>query len=852
MALSTSILDGGQFELAETWDTSTAPGSGDTFLISDGDTVIYDSEVSNGDGFGDSTIDGVLEHSAPMNMNGRLYLRKGGLHQKPGSEILFKGTTGNEHGIYMYGNSGDGAFHIAEGTDGMFSTKLNEGKAAGSTDLDVDTGMASRFAIGDWIAVWENNGKSTKGSTGDQDAIHFCDEGFWIHDIDGDTIYPREFVGPEDVTITAADTTTLTLSNAKKFSVGQKVIFGTGSNRNVTSITAVNYSANQVTIGDSVGSTTVVGETIYYTGTAKNHVDNSKVRKVATTVTTAASGGTSQIIVGSAVGFAVDDEIWIEARSECGASGGTPDTDDISYWTYNARHTISSLDTGTGEINLDSALPYNVVQGALVTRLTRDIIIGAQTFGTDRPYLYYQHTDDFFTRKVILKDVWFRGIGNSNNNTYSGFAIRGYFSTNDGASGDGGDVNGDAWTQNTESLPVDVNCEYIKDDRQPYIEGCVAIFSQTRDHSGLWLWDAYHTKMRCMVVGRARDGIHLYNDPSQACYNTISFENRYHGIRNYLSQWNTETAYIYCSRNERGLRFNTCFSGGMGAHHIINDANSHYQMWLYAQGPASGQFWNIRCTGGRYGVLLERCAGDVVFHRSEVKPATAYAVSSTYMSNAGSSWGGHMGYFGLHHQRYVNLEKDFEYDGWEARSYHCLITWDADEDAYLFRRRSDSSGYPVLCDSFYVPADTTCWIRIEAKAAAGFNGSYPYAYAHSGRHGQTMAYSRVSQTGTPDWQSMVGGGQEDSIFTSSFDTNYEQKDFTIQPVGFGRFIQAGIVSHHNSASEGFYVKPIMVTFDKPAPMREMITINQKKTGTGLIRIAAGPSDKIVRIGGGVI
>ncbi len=175
MALSTSILDGGQFELAATWATFTAPGSGDTFLISDGDTVIYDSEVSNGDGFGDSTIDGVLEHSAPMNMNGRLYLRGGGLHQKPGSEILFKGTTGNEHGIFMYGNSGDGAFHIAEGTDGMFSTKLNEGKAAGSTDLDVDTGMASRFAIGDWIAVWHNNGKGIKGSAGDHDAVHFCD-----------------------------------------------------------------------------------------------------------------------------------------------------------------------------------------------------------------------------------------------------------------------------------------------------------------------------------------------------------------------------------------------------------------------------------------------------------------------------------------------------------------------------------------------------------------------------------------------------------------------------------------------------------------------------------------------------
>ena len=43
-----------------------------------------------------------------------------------------------------------------------------------------------------------------------------------------------------------------------------------------------------------------------------------------------------------------------------------------------------------------------------------------------------------------------------------------------------------------------------------------------------------------------------------------------------------------------------------------------------------------------------------------------------------------------------------------------------------------------------------------------------------------------------------------------------------------------------------------MTFDKVPPIREMTTINKKNTGTGLIRVAAGPTDKVVRIGGGII
>ena len=388
------------------WLTSAA---GDTFNIAAGHTVTYAADVNSGnDGFGDSYIYGILVHNKKMHMNGRLYIKGGGtLHQTSGSEILFKGATNDTHGLWHENEAN--ANWIAEGTDGMFTSKLDGAQDAESTVLQIDSNSASRFAAGEWISVFENNGNTKRSD--DASPAAFKDEGFWIHDVDisNDRLYFKRYVGPEDVTITSVDGTTLTLSNAKKFSVGQAVIFGTGSNRNITTISATNYSRNEVTVAAITG-TTSSGTGIYYTGTEKHHVDNSKVRKVATVTTAASNGGTNTITVAHSVGFAANDEIWVEARSECGASGGTADTDDINHNAYSGVHTISSINPANDTITLDSNLPYNVVNGALVTRLTRDIVVGAQTLNTDKPFYYLEDTSSY-TRKLIVKGCVFQGRG---------------------------------------------------------------------------------------------------------------------------------------------------------------------------------------------------------------------------------------------------------------------------------------------------------------------------------------------------------------------------------------------------------------------------------------------------------
>ena len=837
----------GEFNVASTWGGGGYPSAnGDTFNIAAGHTVTCNANAAPSDGFGDSYIYGVLVHvDSKIHMNGRLYIKGGGtLHSKAGSQLLFKGATNDTHGLFHENETY--ANWIAEGSDGTPCTKISGNQNAEVTVLPVDS--ATNFAVGDWISVYDN---ISAGHRSDHNwHTYYCDEGFWIHDINGNNIYFKRFVGPEDVTISEASGTTLTLSNAKKFSVGHKVIFGTGNNRNVTSISAVDYSKNQVTIADSLVGTISAGTGIFYTGTEKFHVDNSKVRKIATVTTAASNGGTNTVTLASKAGFAVDDEIWIEARSECGASGGTADTDDINESTYNAVHTIQSIDNSTNVITLTSNLPYNVVSGALVTRLTRDIVVGAQTLGTDKPYYYMEHTGSY-SRKLILKDVYFRGVGNSNNNVYSGVTFRGYASTNDGADGDGGDKDGDDWNANTNALPVTVSVEYQKHDQSPWIEGISAWFNSdghARDHSGLWLWDARGFRIRCGTVIRSRDGLHGYWDPDQAYYNCIVAESRYRGIRAEGHHDRTEYAYCYLSRCERGIHINDWYDPGLGIHDIISDASDQYGLYLYNAGPLSGGMWNIRITGCRYGVLLERNGTDIHLIRSSIKQATAYEQSDPtgQMFWAGSSRSGHYGLYGYNISRAVFLNEDFEYDKVGYYSYHIRYEWDETEQAYSCRRRSDSSGYPVISDCVYVPPNTVLKIRTTMKAKSGFSGTRPYTFASTYRRGWGL-----DQNNTTEWQTMTGGGHTMVQFTSTFDSGWESKDTTVAAVPFGRYVEIGIFSNSSNATEGFYLKPIKAVLDSTSPNPEMGKHNNMNTTAGLIRMASSLDDGVIRLGGGI-
>ena len=199
MATYTSTQSG-NFSATATWGGSGPPNvDGDRFVITNGHTVTVDSEITAPtNGFGDSNIYGVLKlgsGSSLLRMDGRLYINTNGLLWcQDGAHIQITGTSGETHGIWQ--ENQDGASVIMEGSDGMPYTTLSSNTNENATSFAVAS--AENFAVGEWIGVYHFNG--TQNTTTNDT---YRDEGFWIHDISGNTIYIREFVGPEDVTVTS-------------------------------------------------------------------------------------------------------------------------------------------------------------------------------------------------------------------------------------------------------------------------------------------------------------------------------------------------------------------------------------------------------------------------------------------------------------------------------------------------------------------------------------------------------------------------------------------------------------------------------------------------------------------------
>ena len=98
----------------------------------------------------------------------------------------------------------------------------------------------------------------------------------------GTANYIRKFVGPKAI-VSSASGTSLVVDHTKIFRVGYKIIFGTGSNRNVRTITAINNTTNTLTLNSSISGTISSGTEVYETGLDKNFkMASSNIPKIST------------------------------------------------------------------------------------------------------------------------------------------------------------------------------------------------------------------------------------------------------------------------------------------------------------------------------------------------------------------------------------------------------------------------------------------------------------------------------------------------------------------------------------------------------------------------------------------
>jgi hypothetical protein len=778
----------GNFSASATWGGSGPPADGDAFNVSSGHTVTIDSGITQPtNGYHDSYVYGVLKNDTSANtelrMNGRLYIKGGGLlhiNDNNGActfDMKIKGTSGEAHGLWH--ENEDEASLILEGADGMPSTTLASAPTENATSLSFTD--ASDFAVGEWFAVFDN---STAQTSGTNNATSMRDEGFVVHDISSNTVYFRHFVGPDDVTVSSYSGSTLTVSNAKKFRKGQYVIVGTGSNRTAGKITGINYTSNEITLSVSItGNPT--GATLYLTGTEKPHASGDKVRKVATMTTTSSGTGTT-ITVADATQFAAGDTIWI----------ASPWESSIAYYNdYSSYlHTVSSVSGNS--ITLSSAPSYSVLNGVYVTRVSRNITIGGAS--TDDHVFYYSESyTSNYNRINIQKDVHFKDIGNTSNNNYGGWTLRGYFNSKASLKS----------VTMTQTVPAN--------DQAPWTEGVTATFLRQRDHNGLWQWSVRYSKLRCCFAHNAYNNYHPYWHDGNGVYNCISSRSsnlccRAEGQRN-----NNEIAYNYFNRQNYGLRVTVGeYEAGFGIHHNIFDAFSHY-----ASNVSSGVGYGIDglyCNdfrGPRYGHYTE---GGATHLYSRTQEAVSAVVGNSGVgihggtNQAGSTYQSHpfrstKGY----HNVSTHLEWDFEVDLVAQYGYNCRRVWDVDNQAWAFRKRNSTNSR--FGTTIYLPPNSTLRVSLEVKLDVAPQSEYPklQVLTNLGQQSQNrLSNSTAGNTRFSSERITVNA-------TSASIGAYEELQVTYPARDYGATVNIIWGQQESADDYGFYHKDPIIRIDTP-------------------------------------
>jgi hypothetical protein len=801
MATYTSSQSG-NFSSSATWGGSGPPADGDDFVITAGHTVTIDNGISvPANGYGDSFINGILQSQASVSttlrMNGRLYINGGGLlHLRDGATIQINGSSADQHGIWQ--ENADGASVIMEGSDGMPSTTLSVAEAEGSTSLAVASG--TNFATGEWIAVYDNT--TTAGATNDHNTQH-QDEGFWIHEVSGNTIYFRIFGGPNDVTITRVSSTYLFVSNAKVFREGQTIIFGTGSNRNIRTISEINYNTNRLTL-DSAVTGTVDGETVYLTGSEKYHGASSKVRKMATVTTASATNTATTITVANANMFTAGDEIWIEWRGEADGNTDYVGNYDSIGNTSKTKRVIQSVSSNT--ITLTAQVGYTVVEGALVTRMTRDVVCETvATDGSDYAFFYDESYTSNYNKKLILKDVYFKNWGNDDSNVQTGVTIRGSHSTN--------------------SLSVTLTEAVPARGREPWIEGVVIENypqnSHRNDWGGMWIYDARYAKPRCCLTMNGDEGFGIYYEPGASIANCIATACREWSFKLEGSTEWYECAYLYSSRSRYGIRNLTLYEHGLGTHDIICDAHQ-YGIHTY-NGNAGLSIYRSRFTALRYGFTSENSGSGLLYSYVKTLSGLPNAEDETGTVQAGSGWNSRF-YRSQGDVAFFSVEHNYEIDAMRMYGYNWEAKWDNSEKAWRFFRRYDNSDNPGMMERIYIPANTTVRVSAEVKLAPGFSGTYPYLGAMDLISG--AGENRIGNSGGAD-SSQWAGKRYTAQFSAAAASAYEEEQITIASKPYPRNYMIAVFSNNSNAAEGFWIRDIRINIDTPYRISPFNLVNNQ-------------------------
>lgn len=839
-----SSTQSGNWSSSATWGGVT-PADGDTFTINRGHKVTVNSDVTVTSGYGDIAVYGNLHFATNAKILIRGMLRvygnnsyaynnstskwfiegdstTAGLLSSAGSniEIIMRGANADNHGIWI--ENQNWASMKLEADEKKTTTALSSAVSLGDSYLAVDS--VTGFAIEDWVAVYRD---------GNQDYRVIGDEGFWVHDIDttNKRIYVRQYVSPT-ATIQSVRNNVISVNNARVFRKGYKIIFGTGSNRNVKTITNLDYAKNTITVDSNVTGT-VTGLTIYQTGAEIPHVIDDAVQRIATTLTTAVSANaTNQITVGDATDFTVGDTIAVDVNND----------NDFS-WDYQTIYTVTAKSGNT--LTLNSNLANNRKVGSIVQNLSRNMIIrGYNNVDSEtRVFLYVEYWTDSnntATRHIVLKNVeFYQWGGNTNSTYYRGVMIMGRNSTYSESAG----ATDWRYKQQTKVQGCSIHSANRRDSYMGFTfrEGLNGSYLRNSaavnvGNQPFWFWSTN------------RNVRFTNNYSTQTSYSNMQFDSFYEPY--------ATIAYNYGTRSDDyGMMIHHHRDPSPIRHNIVLNSRRRPLYIYYTM--MDNVFDRFYIDGYNYPPYLGNANGEQYFTDCYVGNRWAKSFDGTLdvdqlqtgeywvqNSDTDDRWQYYRTTGRVAHSFWYDV--NFQ-DGTLMETFGPGMIYTDTSNRRWLHGGSDSNGQ-LWTNAVYVPAGTVVRISGALKVDGG-SFTYPYLFAKKTidgyRRGRFITdYTSQTSTVGPDsaLQSRTIGWEKQVQFTSAMKTDWEELQLTIDAQDYPYMLVYGYWGYSDMNEERVYFSEPVLRFDiapqttgrtangKPIKVRASFTLAKKRIG----------------------